>query len=74
MPHVTIQHFPKNLTPEQRSRLVERVTAAVEEAFEVEERVISIALAPVAPEDWDEQVYQPEIAARREKLAKAPGY
>jgi amino acid adenylation domain-containing protein len=74
MPHVTIQHFPKSLTAEQHARLVEQVTAAVQEAFEVEERVVSIALAPVAPEDWDVQVYQPEIAAHREELAKAPGY
>ncbi|MEU0004565.1 tautomerase family protein [Streptomyces sp. NPDC006314] len=74
MPHVTIRHFPKSLTDAQLARLVEQVTAAVHEAFGVEERVISIALAPVAPEDWDSQVYQPEIAAGREKLAKAPGY
>ncbi|MDT9701059.1 tautomerase family protein [Streptomyces sp. P17] len=72
MPHVTIQHFPKSLTPEQRFQLVERVTAAVQEAFEVEERVVSIALVPVPPEDWDTQVYQGEIAARREELAKEP--
>ncbi|MER5215114.1 tautomerase family protein [Streptomyces sp. NPDC002838] len=74
MPHVTIQHFPKSLTAEQRSRLVEQVTAAVQEAFEVEERVISLALVPIAPEDWDAHVYQPEIVAHRERLAKAPGY
>ncbi|MFG2607172.1 tautomerase family protein [Streptomyces sp. NPDC048514] len=74
MPHVTIQHFPKSLTAGQLSRLVEQVTAAVQEAFEVEEPAVSIALAPVAPEDWDTQVYQPGIAAHREELAKAPGY
>jgi 4-oxalocrotonate tautomerase len=74
MPHVTIQHFPKSLTAEQLSRLVEQVTAVVQDAFEVEESAISIALAPVTPEDWDTQVYRPHIAAHREKLAKAPGY
>lgn len=74
MPHVTIQHFPKSLTGEQLSRLVERVTAAVQGAFEVEGTAVSIALEPVAPEDWDARVYQPGIAANREKLAKAPGY
>lgn len=74
MPHVTIQHFPKPLTAEQQARLVERLTAAVQEAFEVDESAISIALAPVTPEDWDAEVYQPAIAAHREDLAKAPGY
>ncbi|MGW5637485.1 tautomerase family protein [Streptomyces sp. NPDC003832] len=74
MPHVTIQHFPKSLTPEEGSRLVEQVVAAVREAFGVEERVISIALEPVEPEDWDTRVYRPGIAARRGELAKEPGY
>ncbi|MGW2047356.1 tautomerase family protein [Streptomyces sp. NPDC001858] len=71
---MSVQHFPKSLSPEQRSLLVERVTAAVQEAFEVEEGVISIALVPVEPQDWDAQVYQPLIVAHREELAKAPGY
>ncbi|MER7488858.1 tautomerase family protein [Streptomyces sp. NPDC126497] len=74
MPHVTIRHFPKSLTAERRSHLVELVTAAVREAFEVEEEVISIALVPVAPEDWDTEVHQPEIVAHRERLVKAPGH
>ncbi|WP_329176900.1 MULTISPECIES: tautomerase family protein [unclassified Streptomyces] len=74
MPHVTIQHFPKPLTAEQQARLVEQLTAAVQEAFGVGESAVSIALTPVAPEDWDAQVYQPEIAAHREQLAKQPGY
>ncbi|MEU1406419.1 tautomerase family protein [Streptomyces sp. NPDC005728] len=71
---MTIQHFPKSLTAEQRSRLVDQVTAAVRETFEVEETAISIALTPVTPEDWHARVYQPEIAAHRDSLAKAPGY
>ncbi|MER7572661.1 tautomerase family protein [Streptomyces sp. NPDC126514] len=74
MPHVTIQHFPAALTAEQRLRLVEQVTAAVQEAFGVEERVVSIDLVPVPPEDWDERVYRPGIADRRGELAKEPGY
>jgi 4-oxalocrotonate tautomerase len=74
MPHVTIQHFPATLTAEQRLQLVEQVTAAVQEAFGVEERVVSIALVPVPPQDWDARVYQPEIEGRRDELAKEPGY
>ncbi|WP_327289897.1 tautomerase family protein [Streptomyces sp. NBC_01198] len=74
MPHVTIQHFPKPLTAGQQARLVERLTAAVQEAFEVDESAVSIALTPVPPEDWDSEVYQPAIAAHRGELAKAPGY
>ncbi|NJP45273.1 tautomerase family protein [Actinacidiphila epipremni] len=74
MPHVTIEHFPAALTPEQQARLVERVTAAVQDAFGVEERAVSIDLEPVAAEEWDARVYQPKIAARRDRLVKTPGY
>ncbi|WEH39043.1 tautomerase family protein [Streptomyces sp. AM 2-1-1] len=74
MPHLTIKHFPKTLTPEERTELVSRLTAAVTEAFACEEGVISIALHPVEPALWDEQVYRPEITALRDTLIKTPAY
>ncbi|MFF3895366.1 tautomerase family protein [Streptomyces sp. NPDC001812] len=74
MPHVTISHFPKDLDEAGRERLVTRLTEAVRDAFEVEEDVVSIALRPVAPEAWDEEVYRPEIVARPELLVKQPAY
>ncbi|ARP73026.1 4-oxalocrotonate tautomerase [Streptomyces pluripotens] len=74
MPHVTIKHFPKHLDEPQRERLVARLTEAVQDAFDVDAAVISIALQEVAPEAWDSEVYQPEIAARPDLLAKPPRY
>ncbi|MFE9255779.1 tautomerase family protein [Streptomyces sp. NPDC006879] len=74
MPHVNIKYFPKPLDAEQQARLVARVAEAVREAFEVEDRVISVSLQPVEPELWDEEVYQPEIVDRRDLLAKSPEY
>ena len=74
MPHITIKHFPVELDERRHSALVSEVTEAVKSAFGVDESVISIALEPVAPEVWNEQVYIPEIANRRNLLSKAPGY
>ncbi|RBQ14583.1 hypothetical protein DP939_39800 [Spongiactinospora rosea] len=74
MPHITIKHFPADLTQEQEDTLLAKVTDAVTGAFGVGEGVVSIALEPVAPEAWDEQVYQPEIAGRRHLLRKKPSY
>ncbi|MFJ9411823.1 tautomerase pptA [Streptomyces sp. NPDC101393] len=74
MPHVTIKHFPHPLTPAQEERLLTRLTAAVREAFDVEDGVVSIALHPVEPEAWDERVYRPEIAGQREFVRKTPTY
>jgi phenylpyruvate tautomerase PptA (4-oxalocrotonate tautomerase family) len=74
MPHVNIKYLPIELDEQRLSALVSEVTAAVKTAFGVDERVISIALEPVAPEVWNKQVYIPEIVNRRELLSKVPDY
>ncbi|MCB5178957.1 tautomerase family protein [Streptomyces antimicrobicus] len=74
MPHVHVQHYPKdNLTPERLKAFDEAVTAAVTETFGVTGDKVSIALETVAPELWYDQVVT-AFAARRELLIKAPGY
>ncbi|MER5641332.1 tautomerase family protein [Kitasatospora sp. NPDC002227] len=74
MPHVSIKHFPVEVTEEQSARLVAAITAAVTENLGCEEGVISIALEPVDPADWQDQVYTPEITDRRHLLRKLPNY
>ncbi|MEI7029462.1 tautomerase family protein [Streptomyces pratensis] len=74
MPHLTVKHFPKSLTPDQRAELAAALTAAVQKAFACDEGVVSIALHPVDPDLWDEQVYRPEITDRRDALIKTPDY
>lgn len=74
MPHIIIKHLPVELDEQRHEALVSEVTDAVRSAFGVDESVISIALEPVAPEVWNEQVYIPEIANRRDRLSKAPDY
>ncbi|GII54392.1 hypothetical protein Pth03_27810 [Planotetraspora thailandica] len=74
MPHVSIKHFPADLTKEQETALVGALTEAVRMAFGCDEGVISIALEPVDPGAWQERVYQPEIIERRHLLRKQPAY
>jgi 4-oxalocrotonate tautomerase len=74
MPHVVIKHFPADLTESRSQELVAALTAAVTQAFEVGGGAVSIALEPVARQDWDELVYQPEIVQRQELLLKKPNY
>lgn len=74
MPHVNIKYFPVAISETQEAELVDRITQAVANAFGTDEGVISIALEPVAQEEWNDRVYQPEIVNRRELLSKAPNY
>ncbi|SDG25694.1 4-oxalocrotonate tautomerase [Lentzea fradiae] len=74
MPHVNIKHFPKQLTAEESAELVAGVTAAVTKAFGCDEGVVSIAVEPVAQEEWQDRVYGPEIADRKDLLHKTPSY
>ncbi|MEU7907467.1 tautomerase PptA [Actinoplanes sp. NPDC049118] len=74
MPHVSIKHFPAELSEAQRSELIAEITRAVRSAFGCDEGVVSIALEPVDPDLWNERVYQPEIVGHRDLLCKRPNY
>ncbi|WP_326826265.1 tautomerase family protein [Streptosporangium sp. NBC_01639] len=74
MPHVNIKYFPLPLSGEQESALVAAVSGAVRDAFGCDEGVISIALEPVAEEEWNGRVYVPEIVERGHLLRKTPNY
>lgn len=74
MPHINIKHFPRPLTDEQERELVAAVTTAVTKTFDCDEGVVSVALEPVEPGDWQDRVYRPEILGRKSLLRKAPTY
>ena len=73
MPHVVVKLYPGR-SREQKARLAERIAADIIETLGSDERSISVAIEDVRPEDWLEQVYKPDIAARWEQLFKKPGY
>jgi 4-oxalocrotonate tautomerase len=74
MPHLDITHFPKEFTDDQKDRLADALTAVVVEHFGTYEGAVSIALRPVAEQDWDEQVVVGQITGHGHRLIKAPDY
>tara|TARA_B110000503_G_scaffold38064_1_gene62453 strand:- start:492 stop:713 length:222 start_codon:yes stop_codon:yes gene_type:complete len=73
MPHINIKHFP-SLSEEQHKSLAKRITDVVTEVVGCDESVVSIAVEPVEPDVWNEQVYIPEIVGRKDTLIKIPDY
>jgi 4-oxalocrotonate tautomerase len=73
MPHVIIKMHPGR-TGEQKSKLALVITEAVMNIARCEEKSVSIAIEEIAPEDWAEKVYRPDIMEKEKTLVKKPGY
>lgn len=74
MPHVTIKHFPRDFTEEQKQRMADEVTRTVLANFDTHEGAVSVSLEPVDRSEWDETVVAAEITGREHLLIKAPNY
>ncbi|MCB2189440.1 MAG: tautomerase family protein [Deltaproteobacteria bacterium] len=73
MPHVSVKMYPGR-TPEQKARLAEAMVRDLVEIVGAAEDSISVTIEDVAPEDWVEKVYKPDILPQGDKLFKKPGY
>jgi 4-oxalocrotonate tautomerase len=73
MPHVIIKMYPGR-TEEQKKKLVKAITDSIIKVIAVDEKVISIAVEDVSPEEWAEKVYRPDILEKKDTLYKKPGY
>lgn len=74
MPHIEICHYPRALSDSARANLREALTGLICEQFEVAPETVSIALIPIEPVRWHEQVCTARISTAGEGLLKAPGY
>ncbi|WP_282092828.1 tautomerase family protein [Epibacterium ulvae] len=74
MPHVIIKHFDAALTGEQHAELSEAITRSVTQALGCSPHAVSIALRPVAPDDWHSSVFVPDIETCPQELIKSPDY
>lgn len=75
MPHIDIAHFPRPPEPGATEALVSDLTALICRHFKVPSGAVSIALRPVASDDWQASVYGPQIMGRdRPFLVKSPDY
>ncbi|MDT0506814.1 tautomerase family protein [Novosphingobium sp. MMS21-SN21R] len=73
MPHVIVKLWPGK-SDEQKSRLADSITRGVTSILSYGDDAVSVAFEEVAPSDWTEQVYNPDILGKWNALAKEPGY
>lgn len=73
MPHIIVKMHPGR-TEQQKTQLAARIVKDVIDVIQCDEKVVSVAIEDVKPEDWAQKVYKPEILENREKLYKQPGY
>jgi 4-oxalocrotonate tautomerase len=73
MPHVIVKMYAGK-SDEQKARIAEDITKALMTSANYAEKSVSVAIEDVAPDDWVESVYKPDIAGRWDTLYKKPGY
>jgi 4-oxalocrotonate tautomerase len=73
MPHVIVKLWPGK-SEQQKARLADEIVKDVMDVLNYGEESVSVAIEEVEPQDWAEQVYQPDIVNNSEKLYKKPGY
>lgn len=73
MPHVIVKMWTGK-SERQKARLVAEVTRAVTSSLGYGEESVSVSVEEVAPGDWTEKVYRPDILDKPDLLYKKPGY
>ena len=73
MPHVIVKLWPGK-TEQQKSRLANDIAKDVMDVLNYGEESVSVSIQEVAPEEWAEKVYKPDIVNGPGKLYKKPGY
>jgi 4-oxalocrotonate tautomerase len=73
MPHVIVK-LAVGWTEQEKMRLAEEVANAVQNVTGAADESVSVAVEDVAPEDWSEQVYGPDIKAKWDTVYRKPGY
>jgi 4-oxalocrotonate tautomerase len=73
MPHVIVKLYAGKSEPQKR-KLADEITQAVMRTLNYGEEYVSVALEEVAPRNWVEQVFKPEILGKPAAIYKQPGY
>jgi 4-oxalocrotonate tautomerase len=73
MPHVIVKLWPGK-SERQKQRLAEAIAKDVMTVLQYGEESVSVGFEEVAPQDWTEQVYKPDIQAKWDQVYKKPGY
>jgi 4-oxalocrotonate tautomerase len=65
MPHLTVKLWPGK-TEQQKKKLGKEIVKAVTSTLSCAEESISVGIQEVKANDWTEQVYKPDILAKRD--------
>jgi 4-oxalocrotonate tautomerase len=60
MPHVIVKLYPGR-SAEQKKQLAREIVKSVVEIAKCKQKSVSVAIEEVAPDDWAEKVYKPDI-------------
>src|SRR4051794_34421570 len=73
MPHVIVKLWPGK-TEQQKTRLAEKIASDVMEVLNYGQESVSVGFEEITSKKWKEEVYQPDIKDKWDKLYKKPGY
>lgn len=72
-PHVIVKLYPGR-SEQQKKKLAEAIVKDVVSIIKCGEESVSVSIEEVAPGDWAEKVYKPDILNKQNTLYKKPGY
>lgn len=73
MPHVIVKLWPGK-SEEQKAQLTEAIVRDLTSILHAGDASVSVAFEEINPDDWTEQVFEPDILGNWDKLTKEPGY
>jgi len=73
MPHVVVKLWPGK-SDQQKTNLAQKIARDVMDVLNYGEESVSVGFEEIAARDWKEEVYEPDIQAKWDKLLKKPGY
>ena len=73
MPHVIVKMY-SGRSRKQKPQLAQEITRTVMTTLNYGEESVSVAIEDVAPKDWLEKVYKPDILDHPDTIYKKPGY
>ena len=66
MPYIQVKAYPKDEATKQE--IVERINQAFLEIWGCPQEAINISIEEIAPENWEEQVFQAVIEPNKDKM------
>ena len=66
MPYIAIKAFPKD--EETKKKAVDKINQVFLEEWGCPQEALTISVEEIAPDDWKEKVWKPEIEPKKDKM------